>query len=305
MSATKDPTVQRRRLQVELRRARTAAGLTQRAVASNLDWSPSKVLRIENGSVGISAVDLRALLAQYGEKDRHKIEELVQLARESKKQPFSEYNDVLQPPFLTYLAFEASASIIRQFEPQLVPGLLQTEEYAEAVQVALNPGTDPRILRRRVEARLERQELLERSPTERGEFFFIVDEAVIRRAVGGVGPMIRQLERIREIGSRPNITIQIVPFGAGAHYGMGGPFVVLEFDDPTTDNLLFVENERGDLVNRDDVEEIQKRLESFWDLEEIASEIGSLDAMLDDAIKQLNIGLNRLATPAVEEAATT
>lgn len=303
MPLSKDPTVQRRRLLVELRRARTEAHLTQREVAARLDWSPSKLLRIENGSVGISAVDLRALLAEYGAKDRRKIDELVQLAKESKRQPYSEYRDVLAQPFLTYLGFEASASIIRQFEPQLVPGLLQTEEYALAVLTALNPGGDEALIQRRVEARMQRQDLLEQE--DAGEFWFILDEAVIRRQVGGPGVMSRQLERIRELGTKKQINVQIVPFSAGAHYGMGGPFVVLEFNDPEADSLLFVENERGDLVSRDASDDISTRLESFWVLEGLASGPDKIEQVTAEALSGMQPAHTSTNGTPSGQAATT
>lgn len=296
MPGSKDPTVQRRRLQVELRRARTEAGLTQKEAAETLDWSPSKLLRIENGTVGISPVDLRALLTQYGIKDPKRIDELVQIARGSKKQPFTEYRDVLKPAFMTYLGFEASAAINRQFQPQLVPGLLQTQEYAEAVLQALDPAISATDIQRQVEARLERQELLDRE--DAGKFFFIVDEAVVRRVVGGLGVMSRQLELLKERSKQPNVTIQVIPFSAGAHYGMGGPFIVLEFEDPNTDNLLYVENERGDMVSRDATPETTSRLESFWQMEKLASAPEDLNDVLGGILRDMRSSSSSASAPS-------
>src|SRR5438477_3975398 len=133
MPEAPDPTVQRRRLRAELRSARTEAGLTQRQAAEALDWSPSKLLRIENGSVSISTTDLKALLALYGIQDPVKIEELVRMAQSARRHTWSAYRDVFSHEFIVYLGYESSASIIRQVEPLLIPGLLQTEEYADVI----------------------------------------------------------------------------------------------------------------------------------------------------------------------------
>src|SRR4051794_41070755 len=122
--------MQRRRLRVELRRARAAAGYTQRDVAEALDWSYSKLLRIENGQVGVSRTDLKALLDHYLITDEGQLKAFAQLARDGRRQPWSAYRDVLNPDYMIYLGHEGSASTIRHFEQLVIPGLLQTEAYA-------------------------------------------------------------------------------------------------------------------------------------------------------------------------------
>jgi transcriptional regulator with XRE-family HTH domain len=274
------PEYMRRRLRVELKQARQAAGFTQKDVAKALEWSPSKIIRIEAGEVAVTPTDLRVLLDHYGVRDKRRIDDLIVLARASRKQPWNDYRDVYTPQSLTLFGYEPSASIIREFEPLVVPGLLQTEEYARAILVDTY-GKDKETLDRVVEARLERQELLDRNPPP--EMFFILDEAVIRRAVGGIGVMRRQLNQLGALGSRPNISIQIVPFTVGAHFGLRGPFTILEFPDPNDDDLLYLENTGGEVTTREDPKLTADYLQAFWDLEAQATDRRDLGAVLKEA----------------------
>ena len=214
-----DPVTMRRKLKAELKRLRTGRGLTQRHVADQLDWSQSKVIRIENGSVAIGVTDLQALLRLYGVDDQPTTESLVEMARGSKRLPFTDFKDVFPAETLRYFAYESSASIVRQVQPLLVPGLLQTEEYARALLTSW--GNEPSRIDQTWASRLERQELLER--TDPPEMFFIVDEAAVQRPVGGEGVMRHQREHLLELASRPRITIQVVPFEVGAHAGHAWP----------------------------------------------------------------------------------
>ncbi len=268
------PTVQRRRLRVELRRARTEAGKTQKQVADDLGWSPSKLLRIENGQVGISQTDLKALLEFYGVKDPERIKtftEMAQLGR--RQQPWSQYRDVLYPDFMAYLTFEASASLLRQVEPLLVPGLLQTEEYARAINEAYAAKVrTERDVERQTEARMLRQAILEREDAP--EMFFVLDEAVLRRW-GGNTPgnsklMVQQLRRLQEINEHPRFSIQVLPFRYGFHFGMQGSFTMLEFSDPEDDELLFLENRATSVSTRDSTDAIAHYKEQFYRLESAA-----------------------------------
>ena len=265
MAQFQDSPALRRRLRHELRDARNSAGLTQRDIARRLEWSPSKVIRIESGQVAVSTVDLRALLREYGIEDKGHIEQLVDLARSSKKQSWSQYRDVLSSAGMDYFGYEASAHIVRQYEPLLVPGLLQTEDYAREILRHAYASSEP-VIERRVDARKARQELLERD--DQPQLFFILDEAAIRRCVGGPEIMGRQLDRLTELADRDRISIQILPFSKGAHEGMAGPFAHLEFagDD---DDVLFLEG-RIDAVLKDDEEdrsEVSRHLEIFQELE--------------------------------------
>jgi hypothetical protein len=254
-----------------------------------MDWSPSKLLRIENGSVAISTTDLRALLGHYGVEDSDKVDDLVQMGQIGRRQTASlrTYQDILAPGFLTFLNYEGAASLIRSFQPSLVPGLLQTEEYARAIIRALSRPTSNDVIERRVHARMERQELLlERADPP--ELFFVLDESVVRRHVGGKGVMRRQLEALGKWASQPHVTIQIIPLSVGEYPGMLDPFVILEFPDPADDNLMYIEDYRGDLVLRDQSEEISRYLENFWELENKASRPEEIGRYIDAAITALD-----------------
>ncbi|MFK4064576.1 helix-turn-helix domain-containing protein [Streptomyces sp. NPDC029674] len=259
--------LQRLRLRTELRKARTAAELTQRQVAAKMEWSPSKLIRIEAGEVGISVNDLRPLLDTYGIRDRRKIDELLDLARGSRRMPYSEYRDLYRKEFLEFLSLESSASIIRHYGALVVPGPLQTEEYARAIMLSYNKSISDERLERGVEVRLARQDLL----TSGGrELFYVLDEAVVRRHVGGRGVMRAQLERLAELSTRPGVTIQILPFSIGAHAGIQGPFSHFEFDADEMPDSLYLENPRGDSYTTNAAEETVRYLERFWELEDLA-----------------------------------
>lgn len=280
-----DPAVQRRRLRVELKKARLDALKTQRDVADAMDWSASKVIRIENGEVRISRNDLRALLAYYEITDDQRIERLLDIAKEATRgeELWTEFQDLYSPAFLTYLRFESSAWIIRNYEPVLVPGLLQTEEYAIALATeAFGAARD--VADRSWYARQQRQKLHERS--EPPQMWFVVDEAVIRRPVGGPGVLRRQLRRLREWNTEPHISLQVMPFSAGPHPGIGSPFLLLEFSEPDDDNLLYLEQTPD--TTRDDAELTGIHLNRFIDhLERKAMSKAETNTFLDDTIAAL------------------
>lgn len=242
------PEVMRRRLKAVLRQAREAAGVTQQDAASALDWHVSKIIRIEQGAVGITPVDLRALLAVYKIDDEKRVGDLVELARGSRLQSWREYRTVYTPASLALFANEAVAKTIYKYEPTYIPGLLQTEEHARALLTGLGHSEDE--IERMVSARLERQELLDRNPQPALQF--ILGEAVVSRAVGGRGVMLRQLQKLKDLSTRPGISLQVLPFSAGAHPRMGGAFTVLEFADQSLDDLLYLENAGGESIYRED-----------------------------------------------------
>ncbi len=283
MTAVQDPTVQRRRLRVELRRARDAAGLRQAEVAHAMEWSPSKLIRIERGDVSVSTNDLRALLNHYGIKDKVKVNGLLELARSARGTSFYEQHaDLLKPGFAEYLAYEASASVIRQYDPVLIPGLLQTEEYARGLFEGMSRA-DPGSADRGWAVRQHRQEVLDReSPPE---MLFILDEAALRRQVGRGHAMRHQLKRLQELAAESYINIQIIPFTRGAHPGMAGNFILLEFTDPNLDDLVHLEN-IDSVTIRDDTEIIARYLDRFVHLEELALQedesIDFLDVLISD-----------------------
>lgn len=287
--ASPSPVVQRRRLRAELRAARQAVGLTQDQAAKAVDWSLSKVIRIEAGSVGISTSDLKALLSLYGIDNADRTDELIMLAKAAKERGWwSKYSDFLtanQRELLQLIGYESAASFIRNFETLLLPGLLQTEEYARAVIQQFAPdgqredkespdGDVARAERDRkeredklVEIRIERQAHLLDLP-EPPLMFFILDEAVVRREVGGREAMGRQIRWLLELADRPYVTIEVVPFSEGAYPGLRGPFVVLEFPDAADDDVLYLESPRSDLIRREESEQVVPYRETFEQLRE-------------------------------------
>jgi transcriptional regulator with XRE-family HTH domain len=252
----------RRRLRAELRIARQETGLTQDQVAQEMDWSLSKVIRIEAGSVGISTNDLKALLRLYDITDQARVAELTALAKTARERSWwSSYKGIISPQLIQFIEYEAAASVNRGFQPILVPGLLQTADYARSVirELAVNPT--PERLDGLVEVRMKRQELIARA--DPAKLHFIIDEAVVRRAVGGTAVMRGQILHIIETMSARNVTVQVIPFSGGAHPGMQGPFVILEFADPADDDVLYLEDPRGDLIIRDVAEEVAAYGETF------------------------------------------
>ncbi len=243
------PLVQRRRLRAELRQERQKSRLTQEQVANEMDWSLSKIIRIEAGSSGISANDLKALLRLYGVTDPDRVDMLLALARAARERSWwSAYRDVAPSTLLQLIEYESVASAVRQFETMFVPGILQTEDYARAViQDYYDERSGSDRLRALVELRVRREELLdsENSPS----FQFMLDEAAVRRLVGGSSVMRHQLRRLIEVAEKPNVTLEVIPFAAGLYVGMKGPFEVIEFADPSDKDIVFLESPRGDIIS--------------------------------------------------------
>lgn len=281
MPTHQDPSFYRRRVREALRRAREGAGLTQREAARQLDWSMSKLVRIEAGSVGVSITDLRAMLALYGFENDDQVNELVEMARASKERPwFSKYEKVLSPAFGQYLGYESSASVIRGFQPLTIPGLLQTDDYARAVIEASRVDQ----VDERVELRTTRQELLER--TDRPEIYYVLDEAALHRNVGGPAVMRSQLRHLRDLAMEPRLSVRIVPFSAGAHVSMKGSFTILEFADWDED-VLYLETAGGSVTSREDQKLIADYRENFELLTEMALEDQDSVALIEEQINKL------------------
>lgn len=287
-----DPAIHRRRLRSELRDAREAAGMTQRDVAAAMDWSQSKLIRIESGAVNISTNDLRALLNHYS-MDSAQIDALVDVARAAREATrWNLYKDVASPQYLAFLGYESSASIIRTFEPFFVPGLLQTEEYARIVISMVEAG-NPRKIDPLVDLRMERQELLVRQPAR--DLHFIMDEAVIRRVTGGRDIMRRQLRHLQGIvEENPNVAIRIVPFDHGIYARQRVAYWLFEFSNPEDAYVLYLENPLGQYIVREGSPEDEEAdspvhyLGTFWELEHIVSR--------DDTLMRLQDALSRLTS---------
>ncbi len=261
MEGNLSPVVQRRRLRTELRRARLDADLTQEQVAAAMDWSLSKLIRIENGTVGISTNDLKAILAHYKIADDERTAEMLALSRGSRERSWwSAYRDA-SPRLIQLIEYESASFIIRNFQPMLIPGLLQTEEYAAAMIRNLDLQASAQVVKLAVEMRIKRQQLLQQP--ESPLMFFIMDEAAVRRLVGGEQAMRRQIHRLLDESDKSTVTVEIVPFSAGAHPGMQGPFMLFEFPDAADDDALYLEGPSESRWNRDDPEEILSFRERF------------------------------------------
>jgi transcriptional regulator with XRE-family HTH domain len=240
-----NPTLRARRLALELLRRREAAGLTREEAARQLEWSTSTIFRIETGRSRPQPGNVRVLLGLYGitgpERDG-----LIRLSREA-RQPgwWHSFRDILPNPYEVYIGLEAGAASIRNFEPVVVPGLLQTEEYARQT-LRNGPGElDREDVERLVQVRMERQRILSRE--DRPRLWAVFDEAVIRRVVGGPEVMREQLRHLIDCAEQGKTTLQVVPFDAGAHAGTTGPFVILEFPEPTDLDVVYVETLAGDI----------------------------------------------------------
>lgn len=227
-----------------------------------MDWSLSKIIRIENGSVSVSTNDLKAMLRYYEITDEKRTAELVTLSRASRERSWwSSYSDSMPKRTIQLIEYENAAYISRHYQDLVMPGLLQTTEYMRASTHQLAPDMAPSQVDRNIELRLKRQELLNR--TDAPLLFFVVDEAVVRRVVGGKDVMRSQLQQLTELSEMSNVTIEVIPFSAGLLPGLQSPFVIHEFPDAADDDVLYLENPRGSMLNRDDTDEILQFREDF------------------------------------------
>lgn len=241
MTRMHGPTVGRRRLRSALRRARETAGFTQEQVAEAMDWSLSKVIRIEAGTVSISTNDIKALLAHYRLNNRDRVDELVELARAARRRAWwSQYKEATTPTYLSYVGLEAEAAALCFFQLVGLPGLLQTADYAKAItRVVEGTQIEATAVDTIVEIRLRRQqEVLQREDPP--EIEVILDEAVLRRHTGGPAVMRAQLLHLVELGDTPNITIRVMPFTAGEYTALG-QFIILQFADPGDTDVVYIE----------------------------------------------------------------
>lgn len=222
----KKPGVARRRLAAKLRSLREEhPKVTLEQVMEELDWSRSKLSRIETGMTSVSVPDVRALCALYGADDEL-AEGLVQLSKQAKRSGWwQSYSDALTSYFGDYVELESEAASICNFEIDLVPGLLQTFDYARAVMKSWAPDIDDGLVTRRAEVRLARQKRLD----DGIKFWAIVDESALHRSCGGAGVMAAQLENMLAAADRPNVTLQVLPFSSGTHTAMGTAFTLLDF----------------------------------------------------------------------------
>ncbi|MDT6986275.1 helix-turn-helix domain-containing protein [Streptomyces lusitanus] len=236
--------VYRRQLAARLRELREASGLTLTEVSEQIEVNQGSLSRIETGERGTTPVLVRALLDCYAVTDtelRDDILDLVRADKEQQKPWWRKYSTVLTPTrYDGYLALEAGAVALANYQPLLVPGLLQTEDYARAVIAQMRPDLGADQVDALVKVRMERQE--SRLSGERpAELRAVLDEGVLHRVIGSPGVMRQQFERLAQVGEQPNVTIQLLPFALGAHPGLYGPFVILTFPQPTAP-LVWLEN---------------------------------------------------------------
>jgi transcriptional regulator with XRE-family HTH domain len=237
-------TVGSRRLVIELKRFREAAGLTGEQVAEQMGWSVAKVYRIEGDRVRVLARDVQRLLKLYGVggEQAEAVLELARLARV--KDWWHQYSGAIPEWFQFYVGLEAAASAMQEYCAELVTGLLQTEGYARAVMAAA-ARSDTEAMDRQVAVRLERQKRL--TAPDAPSLWVILGECVLHRQVGGTAVMRDQLAHIAQMAGRPNVTVQVMPFTAGAHPAMLGSFTLMRFPDPADKDVVYLEAETSAL----------------------------------------------------------
>jgi len=227
-------------LGAQLRRLREAAEITPEQAGYEIRASRSKISRMEHGRVGFKQRDVADLLTLYGVTDERTRSGILSLAQQANTQGWwRQYGDILPDWFEAYLGLEAAATLIRTFELQFVHGLFQTEAYARAVTVLGHRAAPADEIDRRVSLRMKRQDLLEDHDAPR--VWSVMDEAALRRPVGGRHVMREQLNRLIEVAALPRITVQVVPFRRGGHAGAGGSFTVLRFEQPDLPDVAYIE----------------------------------------------------------------
>ncbi|MGW6140103.1 helix-turn-helix domain-containing protein [Streptomyces sp. NPDC055144] len=244
MASNVNPTVRRRRLGQELRRLRELKGMTAEEVAERLLVSQSKISRLENGRRSISQRDVRDLCGVYEVEDHRIVDSLMQMAKDSRQQGWwHSFGDI---PYSVYIGLETDAASLRVYDPQVVPGLLQTRAYAETLITGALPETTPTDIDKRVQVRVRRQERIA-APDNPLRLWTVLDESALRRVVGSRAVMREQLEHLVEQSQLPHVTVQVIPFDMGAHPGLNGQYAILEFPDAADSSVVYIEGVTSDL----------------------------------------------------------
>ncbi|ATL28509.1 MULTISPECIES: helix-turn-helix transcriptional regulator [Streptomyces] len=244
MASNVNPTVRRRRLGQELRRLRELKGMTAEEVAERLLVSQSKISRLENGRRSISQRDVRDLCGVYEVEDVRIVDSLMQMAKDSRQQGWwHSFGDI---PYSVYIGLETDAASLRVYDPQVVPGLLQTRAYAEALITGALPETTPTDIEKRVQVRMRRQDRIA-APDNPLRLWTVLDESALRRVVGSRHLMRDQLEHLVEQSQLPHVTVQVIPFDMGAHPGLNGQYAILEFPDAADSSVVYIEGVTSDL----------------------------------------------------------
>ena len=250
MPEVRSPTLRRRELGARLRTLRQDQGMTVEQVAEHLLCSPSKVSRMETGQRGATLRDVRDLCELYGVTDEAQVDHMMALVREGKQQAWWQSYEL--DYFATYVDLEQAASSLYYYQSTIVPGLLQTVDYMKAMYEASMPAEfTPERIGEHIDVRLRRQQVLTRNPPLR--LWAVFDEAVLHRVVGGPAVMGSQLRHLVELGGRKNVTLQIIPFSAGAHPAMDNMFTILEFEN-VAPAVVYVESLMGGLYHEREAE---------------------------------------------------
>lgn len=253
--------MQRRRLGAELRHIREQAGLTIEEVAGRLECSDSKVSRIETGQVSATPRDVRDMLDLY-KVDREQRDALVQIAREARHRGWWEaYSDT---PVVPLVGLETAAGQILAYEAMVVPGLLQTWEYARAVIRVMMPDLSMERVNRWVELRMARQALL--TQHDPPEFVAVLDECLLHRPVGGHEVLRDQLRHLAEAATLPTVTLHVLPLEAGEHAALSGAFTIYRFAEETDPDVVYIEHARGEPYFIETAREVRRYATTFESL---------------------------------------
>ncbi|MEJ3749365.1 helix-turn-helix transcriptional regulator [Actinomycetes bacterium KLBMP 9797] len=267
MTAGESPAVARRRVRLALRAAREVKGFTQGHVAHELDWSLSKVNRIEKGEVTVSRTDLLAMLEMYGIDDQGVVDDLVRAARTSRQRGWWDeprYRQFVTPAMVQLLQFESEATAIRHFHPTLVAGILQTRDYATYLMDFWAVELLDEIREARLEIRLRRREHVLDRP-DPPDYFLILDESVLQREVGGAKVMAEQLHALVALMRAGKITVRVVPLAEAAPIAMLGPFTLLDIGDEENAVLYRESHTFDEIVNaRDTIDRHRHIFEQLW-----------------------------------------
>ncbi|GAA4205148.1 helix-turn-helix domain-containing protein [Actinocatenispora rupis] len=263
----------RRRLRTELRQERERAGKSQAEVAKKMDWSLSKIIRLEAGQVGVSTNDLKALLDLYGVNETERRTFFIELARSARQQSswWSAFRDIVpSSEYADFLGYETDATSLNYYCSLILPGLLQTEDYArEIFERTASAELDETTVDRLVELRMARKrQVLDRDDPP--ELNVVLDESALHRVVGGPEVMSDQISSIAEVAQLDNVTIRVIPFATGGHPGMNGPFEILEFNDPADPPVVQFDAAPRDVTLRDNGEILGMYRKIYADLTELA-----------------------------------
>lgn len=283
MQDPRSPSLRLRRLALELRRAREGSGLTAAKAAKHLGWSSTKVTRMEaTEAKRIKPEDLDKLMDLYGMTDPAKRECMQALAKDARLRGWwSKYKDVFKNESLP--DFEAEASVLRTYQAQVIPGILQTPSYAQAIFQG-GRYTDPREVDRRTEARMGRREILTRfDPVW---FRAVVDESAFNRLVGGPEVLLQQLRHLLHMAQMPHIDVQMLPLSSGAHSGLTAPFTILDFPNPLDPSIVCIET-LTDALYLEEPHEVESYSATFGDVQASALSAGETAEYVAGRIRTL------------------